>query len=238
MPPELQGDVVLVKTGAIRFSGKPPSLKPFAVKEFKLGAVQGGPGPVDIPFWLRELNPFPGFTLDSLTIQQNFSFVLVREDAPAVPRVAVRCGWGLASISGGVSGRSGGVEMRVPHGNTTLCELQEEAGTEPWKLFLWVGPPSNLIPPEFPSGGGLVRGEVQYEATSTNTIKPNLLGLNPAMITATFFRKEGRTVTAVERLTPGRVLMDCSVPPAEQSLFVAIGAALFIRDGVAVKYEH
>ena len=87
------------------------------------------------------------------------------------------------------------------------------------------------------AGGGLVRGEVRYEAVSTNATKPSVLGLKPTTITGTFFKKEGRTVAAVERHPPGRILMACPIPASEQSLFVAVGAALIMRDWEAHGFE-
>lgn len=234
MPPELQGNVMLVKTGAVRISGKPPSFKPYLVRELQIGPMRGAGGSVEL-----NLAPFRAvFGFQSLNVQQNFSFQLVKEDAPGAPRITARCTWGSASVTRSFSLKSTGFEMKVPQGNTTLCELFDEPDAEPWRLFLWVGPPSNLIPPEFPSGGGLVRGEVRYEAASTNAIKPSMLGLKPTVITGTFFTREGQTVAAVERLVPVRVLMQCSVPAAEQPLFVAVGAALFIRDGMAMRVEY
>ncbi len=232
MPPDLQGDVVLLKTGAIKISGKPPSFMPWVVKELTFSS---GPGS-----WFRAgLTGFNmAFGFESLSVEKGFAFRLVRKDAPDAPAISVRCLWGLASTAGSVSRGSWGIEMKVPRGNATVCELFDSPESEPWRLFLWVGPPSNLVPPEFPSGGGLVRGETRYEATSTNAIKPAILGLKPTMITGTFFTREGRTVAAIERLVPARVLMPCSVPVANQPLFVAIGAALYIRDGEASRYEY
>jgi hypothetical protein len=232
MPPELQGRAVIVRTGAIRVSGKAPTLKPYAVKDLSIGSLAGG----SVSFGLAAFKAAFGF--ESVSATQSFSFRLLREDAHGTPPVEARCVWGAAMATGGAGRRSLGIEMRVPQGNATLCELFDAPDGEPWRLFLWVGPPSKLVPPEFPSGGGLVRGEVRYEATSINAIKPALLGLDSTLITGTFFTRDGRTVAAVERLVPSRILMQCSVPPAEQSIFVAIGAALSIRDGLAMRFEH
>jgi hypothetical protein len=232
LPPELQRDLAIVKSGAIRISGKAPSLKPWVVKELAFGPkAEASAG-----FNLAAFHAAFGFEV--LALKQNFSFRLTREDTPGAPPVAVRCAWGGAMRTGNVDFKSFGVEMRVPQGNSTLCELSDEPGGEPWRLFLWVGPPSNLVPPEFPSGGGLVRGEIRYEAASTNAIKPAILGLKPTVITGTFFTKEGQTVAAIERLVPLRVLMKCSVPAAEQAVFVAVGAALYIRDGTAGAIDY
>lgn len=246
MPPELQGDVALVKTEAVRISthlsisgpffkgpsstgGKAPSLKPFSVKDLAINPKKEESSRFD----LSAFNVQFGF--QSVKVAQTFSFRLVNDDTPAAAPVTVRCAWGLASSTTSGSKGKWGIEMLIPQGNSMACELFDAPDVSPWRLFLWVGPPSELIPPEFPSGGGLVRGEVRYEAASTNAAP---LGLKSAMITATFFTKEGRAVAAVERLVPGRVVMPCSIPPAEQAIFVAIGAALYIRDGQASWFEY
>ncbi len=234
LPPELQGNVVLVKTGAVRVAGRPPSLKPWVVSDLRIGPMSGGGDSAGLDLEAFRVT----FGFRSLVVQQDFSFRLSHEATPAAPGVLVRCRWGGASMTRELSTGGTGVEMKVPQGNATLCELFDEPDAEPWRLFLWVGPPSNLVPPEFPSGGGLVRGEVRYEAVSTNAIKPSLAGLKPTVTTGTFFRTEGRAVAAVERLVPGRVLMQCSVPAEEQALFVAVGAALFVRDTEAWTYDH
>ena len=232
LPPELLGDVVLVKGGSVRVMNKPPSLKPYAIKELKADspAVKTA-----VPLNLAAFNLAFGF--QRLMVTQRFSFQLAKEDEPGFRPVTARCIWGLASSTTGVAARSFGIEMRVPQGNSVLCEISEAPDAEPWRLFLWVGPLSNLVPAEFPSGGGLVRGEVRYEAVSTNATKPSVLGLKPTTITGTFFKKEGRTVAAVERHPPGRILMACPIPASEQSLFVAVGAALIMRDWEAHGFE-
>jgi hypothetical protein len=232
MPPELQGNAVIVKTGAIRISGKAPSIKPYVVKDLVYGFGAG----TSTGFNLTAFSAAFGF--QQLSMKSGFAFRLERDDGLSAAPVTVHCAWGAAMTTGNVDVRSFGVEMRVPRGSSTLCELFDEPDAEPWRLFLWVGPPSKLVPPEFPSGGGLVRGAVRYEAVSTNEIKPSPLGLKPTMITGTFFKREGQTIAAVERLVPYRVLMQCSVPAAEQAAFVAIGAALFIRDGQAMAVEY
>ena len=246
MPPELQGDVAFVKTQASRITTnvtvtglfskgssstgvKAPTVKPYAVKDLSLSRK----GAETIGLDLSAFN-IP-FAFHSVKVEGAFSFRLVHEEATAAAPISVRCAWGLASYTGSASRGKWGVEMNIPQGNSMACELLAAPDVDPWRLFLWVGPPSALIPPEFPSGGGLVRGEVRYEATSTNAAP---LGLKSAMITATFFTKEGRTVAAVERLVPGRVVMQCSTPPAEQPIFVAIGASLYIRDGQASWFEY
>ena len=238
MPAELQGDVLIVKTGSIRIGRKPPSLKPYVVKGMKAGPVTGGSAS-QVPAWVSALTAQWAFRLNSVLVKQSFSFQLATESSPEEPIVGVRCAWGMAWTTGGLSVARTGFEMRIPQGDMVLCELSGGRDPEPWTLFLWVGPPTDpLVPQEFPSGGGLARGTVRFDATSTNAVNPSLLGLKPAQMTGTFFTREGRAVAAVERLIPGRVLMPCSTPAAEQSLFAAVGAALFIRDGEAGVFDH
>ena len=247
MPPELQGDVALVKTEAIRISmhlsvsgpffkgpsstgGKAPSLKPYAVKGHRVQPEEGGIESVRLlgvqrPVWI----PFGEDRAELLVPPRE-------QGRPGGCSGGGPMRWGLASSTGSASTGKWGLEMRVPQGNSMAWEVRMRRTSTRGGFFFRVGPPSELIPPEFPSGGGgLIRGEVRYEATSTNAAP---LGLKSAMISATFFTKEGRAVAAVERLVPGRVLMQCSIPPAEQPIFVAIGAALYIRDGQASSFEY
>jgi len=264
MPPELQGDVILLRTQAIRVStnlkvrgalvkgsssagGTVPSLRPFAVKEMKLGPITRSAAGGELPFNLSALFqqygiqavglPAPiSLHFEKISARQEYAFRLVNEEERAAPPLGVRCTWVAAATRTVLSGTPVGVEMKVPGPSLVLCELTDAKDPEPWRLSLWVGPPSRLVPPEFPSGGELTRGAVRYEATSTNAAP---LGLKSAMILATFFNKEGRAVAAVERnQVPGRVIMQCSTPPAEQPIFVAIGAALYIRDGQALPIEY
>ncbi len=227
IPPDLSGDVRIVKAGKIRIGRKPPKLAPFVVKEFRLGPRTGWSA-VDVDAFDARFDATFGFHVEHAS--QSLSFQLAREDLPDAPVVTARCAWGSATESKSLSRGSVGVESRVPQRSTTFCEFLEAPDGEPSVLFLEVGPPSNLFNPRFPSHGGLVQGKLRYEAISTNVTKPALLGMMAPMITGTVFWTGGRAVAAVERLLPGRVLMACSVPAAGESLFVAVGTALLVRD--------
>jgi hypothetical protein len=67
---------------------------------------------------------------------------------------------------------------------------------------------------------------------------PAPLGMRAPMITGTVFWTEGRAVAAVERLLPGRIVMACSLPAAEESLFVAVGTALLVFDLESGAFPH
>jgi hypothetical protein len=251
LPPELQGDVVLVKTGSVRVFGKPRSMKPYEVRELKISPLsrvsKGGEVPLNLsavvstflsPFWAEALNmPAPkGIQVESVEARQEFTFQLVKEGVGAALPVEVRCAWVAGATTASLPLKSVSVEKKVPAPNMMACELSDAPGSEPWRLMLWVGRPTGNFSMEFPSGGELVRGSVRYEATSTNATNPSL-GVKGWHITGTLFTKEGRVAAAVERMGGVRVLTLCSLPPAEQALFVAVGAAVSLRDDEASKYE-
>ncbi|MBK9088813.1 MAG: hypothetical protein IPL90_07090 [Holophagales bacterium] len=235
LPPDLSGDVRIVKAGKIRIGRKPPKLAPFVVKEFRLGPRTGWSA-VDVDAFDARFDATFGFHVERTS--GSISFQLAREDLPDAPLVTARCAWGFAAMSMGLSRGSVGVEARVPQRSTTFCEFLDAPDGEPSVLFLEVGPPSNLFNPRFPSHGGLVRGKIRYEAISTNVMNPALLGMRAPMITGTVFWAGGRAVAAVERLLPGRVLIACSVPAAEESLFVAVGTALLVQDLESGAFPH
>ncbi len=74
----------------------------------------------------------------------------------------------------------------------------------------------------------LARGDVRYAAVSTNVIEP--AGIHAPYMTGTLFTRDDQAIAAVERLLPGRVLAQPSLSPEDQSLFVAVGAAIFVYD--------
>jgi hypothetical protein len=235
IPPDLSGDVRIVKAGRVRTGRKPPKLAPFVVKEFRLGPRTGWSA-VDVDAFDARFDAAFGFHVEHAS--QSVSFQLAREDLPDALVVTARCAWGSATESKSLSRGSVGVESRVPQGSTTFCEFLDAPDGEPSVLFLEVGPPSSLFNPRFPSHGGLVQGKSRYEAISTNVMNPAPLGMRAPGITGTVFWTGGRAVAAVERLLPGRVLMACSVPAAGESLFVAVGTALLVQDFESGAFPH
>lgn len=231
LPPELQGEVRVLELKGAWVGKKLPPLRPWVMKDLRSGhttAIGNGVG----------LSGFGAtFGVASEHVERAFEFSLAREDAPAATGIPVRCEWEGGSDSfGGGSGVGAG--MRYPRPNTILCEFFDAPEAEPWRLRLYVGRPSNPINPEFYGRGALARGETTYKATVTNETIPSVLGLRAPMVTGTFFWKEKRVVAAVERLVPGRIVLSCATSPEEQSLFVAVGAALLFRDLEAWSLEH
>jgi hypothetical protein len=169
-------------------------------------------------------------------VEGGLSFRLEKEGAEATTLSTVTCVWGLATTSGGFSRGDFGTEFRIPSGSSLVCDFIQAPDAEPWRLLLWTGAPSNPIVPEFPSGGVLRRGDVRYDAVSTNVVEP--VGIRAAYMTGTLFSRDGHAVAAVERLLPGRVLVQPSGSPEEQSLFVAVGAAIFVYDTQTLAQVH
>ena len=211
-PPDLSGDVPIVKAGKVRIGRKPPKLAPFVVKEFRLGPRTGW-STVDIDAFDARFDATFGFQVEHAS--QSVSFQLAREDLPDAP---VRDGPLCVGLCDGVEeplSRERWSRVACAAGKHDLLRISRSADGEPVVLFLEVGPADDLFNPRFPSHGGLVQGKLRYEAISTNVTKPALLGMMAPMITGTVFWTGGRAVAAVERLLPGRFLMACSVPAAE-----------------------
>jgi hypothetical protein len=228
LPPELERDAFVVKAGSTRssFLGKPRPirLKPYAIRDLATGRRDRDAGSVGAAFPHAVI----GFRWEDL--QGGFSFRVTDERAAPAELGRVACDWGVAVTSTDVTGRRTGVEARIPGATTLVCEVVMGAGEEPWELHLWTDAPSSLVPPEFPSGGVLARGEVRYTTASTNVVEP--AGQKTPRMTGTLFLRENRPVAAVERVLPGRILTLPSLDPAERSLFVAVGAAVLTYDFV------
>lgn len=233
LPPELQKAPAVVTTGRSRSvvlgKVKPPSIKPYLMKDLETGSGSHAMTAGAVTF-----GSTIGFEWQK--VEGGLSFRLVKEGADETTLRLVQCVWGLATTSGGFARGAYGADFRIPSGSTLVCEVIEAPDAEPWKLLLWTGAPSNLIVPDFPSGGVLSRGDVRYEAASTNVIEPP--GIHAQYMTGTLFTRDGQAVAAVERLLPGRVLIEPSVPLADQTLFVAVGAAIFVYDTQTFAQVH
>lgn len=229
LPPGLEKDAVVVKAGSSRtiVLGKPRPirLEPYAIRDLEtgtFGAQAGSAGvarpPLAVEFrWNR--------------LEAGFSFRLEDERATPVEVGRVLCDWGTGAMSGEASRGRAGVELRIPDATALACEIVLDLSEESWRLFLWTDRPTNVLVPEFPSGGTLVRGAVRYDTSSTNVVEP--LGLKATRMTGTLFLRDGRPVAAVERMLPGRILLSPSLEPAERSLFLVAGAAIFTYDHLA-----
>jgi hypothetical protein len=233
LPPELKDAEVLAQTGRTRIvlmgKVKPPSLKPYAIADLKAGSGSQAMSAGAVAFASAI-----GFQWGR--VEGGISFHLEKEGAEAAAPVAAQCVWGLATTSGGFSVGKYGSEFKVPTGSSLVCEFLPSPGAEPWKLLLWTGAPTNLFTLEFPSGGVLARGDVRYEADSTNVIEG--VGLRSPNMTGTVFRRDGHAVAAVDRMLPGKVLAAPSLPADERSLFVAVGAAIFVYDTQTQSHMH
>jgi hypothetical protein len=236
LPPELKKDVVVVKTPAIQgsFFGKPrpASLKGYAFRDFQTGVSTGEAGGARIAHRRRAL------AFEWVQMQNGFSFRLGPEGEPPVDLGSVACQWGYAKWSAEFSVGKTGVGMDVPGATGLDCRITLAGEEEPWEFLLWVDRPTNLLLPEFPSGGDLVRGDETYEVVSTNAIA-FLGGFPSTRMTGTLFRKESAPVAAVERM-PGRIIMRSSLGDAERSLFICVGAAILTYDrfALAAFYGH
>ena len=225
LPPELEGAEVVASTGHARsiVMGKvsAPSLKPYVMKDLKTGsgsrALSAGAVAFGSPigFEWREVGG-------------GLSFGLAKADAGETTLGSAECVWGLATIAGSFAIGNYGGAFRMPKGSTLVCDFLVPPESEPWRLLLWTGPPSNVINPEFPSGGVLARGDERYEAVSTNAVGSS--GIRSAYMTGTVFRLDGRSVVAIDRWLPSRVLVQPSLSPDDRNLFVAVGAAIFVYD--------
>lgn len=235
LPPELSGDVRIVRAGSSRRGGKPAKLAPFVARDFRLGPKARWTA-VEVEAFDAHVDAAFGFHADQSS--QSVAFLLAREDVADGPVVTTRCAWGSATATGSASVGSMGLEARVPRGSTIVCEFLDGPESEPWTLFLATGPPTNLFNPSFPSHGGLSRGRTRFEAVSTNVMNPAPLGMRAPMITGTVFSSGGRGVAAIERLLPGRVVMSCALPAREESLWMAVGLALMVFDLESGAFSH
>jgi hypothetical protein len=233
LPPELKDAEVLAQTGRTRVilmnKVKPPSLKPYVIKD-----LQTGSGSQALSASAAAFASAIGFQWGK--VDGGISFHLEKEGAEAATPIAAQCVWGLATTSGGFSVGKYGSEFKVPTGSSLDCEFLPSPGAEPWRLLLWTGAPSNVFTLEFPSGGVLARGDIRYEAESTNVIEG--VGLRSPNMTGTVFRSGGQAVAAVDRMLPGKVLAAPSLPADERSLFVAVGAAIFVYDTQTQSHMH
>ena len=229
LPPELQRDSVVIKNGSsgIRIAGrmKPFRIEPYRVMDLVTPMPEGE---------ARSL--IPGGSLaesfgagwEKAQSRGTFSFRLEKQGSEGTLATAV-CQWRFETTAGGFPAPHGSsVSFRIPFPSFLLCELREAPDVEPWRLELWTGFPSNPLAPKFQSGGALFRGDVRYEADSTNVIES--AGIRAQYITGTLFLQHGQAVAAVERIPMGRVLMQRSMAPEQQSLLVAAGAAIFVYD--------
>jgi hypothetical protein len=225
LPAELAQGALVVKAGSVRSNFKPLSLKGYVLRD--LSFESGWTRPIDVSFAEAEM----GFVWQTPEIQGAFSFRLEKADGERATLSQVVCNWGQAEITGGTQR----VEFRVPKGTAMICEFVQGPGQEPWTLVLMTGLTS-AFSMEFRSAGRLFRGEARYETTSTNVIEP--IGLRAQYMTGTLFLKDGRPVAAVERIPPGRILTLPSITAEDQSLFVAVGASIFLLDWEARAYRR
>jgi hypothetical protein len=234
LPPELKDAEVIATTGRTRVivmgKVKPPSLKPYVLKD-----LQTGSGSKALSHAANVFAGAIGFEWGH--VDGGLSFRLEKQGSEPATLGKVTCVWGLATTSGGFSAGKYGAEFKIPTGSSLFCEFLPTADIEePWKLLLWTGAPSNPIVPDFPSGGALARGEVRYAASSTNVIEP--AGIHAPYMTGTIFSRDDQPVAAIERMLPGRVLVQPSLQPEERTLFVAMGAAIFVYDTQTAPHQH
>jgi hypothetical protein len=233
LPPELKDAEVLAQTGRTRVvlmgKVKPPSLKPYAIKDLQTGSGSHALSATAVAFASAI-----GFQWGQ--VEGGISFHLEKEGPEAATPIGAQCVWGLATTSGGFSVGKYGSEFKVPTGSSLVCEFLPSPGADPWELLLWTGAPTNLFTLDFPSGGVLARGDVRYEADSTNVIEG--VGLRAPYMTGTIFRRDGHAVAAIDRMLPGRVLAAPSLPTEERPLFVAVGAAIFVYDTQTQPHMH
>ncbi|MGE5413194.1 MAG: hypothetical protein ACM3NW_03395 [Syntrophomonadaceae bacterium] len=233
LPPELKDAEVIVTTGRTRTiimgKVKPPSMKPYVLQD-----LQTGSGSKALSQGATVFGSAIGFEWGH--VDGGLSFRLEKEGPERAALANVTCVWGLATTSGGFSAGNYGAEFKIPSGSSLVCEFLPTGIEEPWKLLLWTGAPSNPIVPDFPSGGVLARGDVRYAASSTNVIEP--VGIHAPYMTGTIFTRDGQAVAAIERMLPSRVLVQSSLQPEERTLFVAIGAAIFVYDTQTAPHQH
>ncbi|HTO88465.1 MAG TPA: hypothetical protein VMR54_13175 [Thermoanaerobaculia bacterium] len=234
LPPELKDAEVIATTGRTRTivmgKVKPPSMKPYVLQD-----LQTGSGSKALSHGAIVFGTAIGY--EWRHVDGGFSFRLEKEGSEPGTLGNVTCVWGLATTSGGFSAGMYGAEFKIPSGSSLFCEFLPTMGIgEPWKLLLWTGAPSNPIVPDFPSGGVLARGDVRYAASSTNVIEP--AGIHAPYMTGTIFTRDDRAVAAIERMLPSRVLVQPSLQPEERTLFVAMGAAIFVYDTQTAPYQH
>jgi len=229
LPPELKRDPIVVKSSSSRVivmgRMKPFKIEPYRLMDLMTGtpSSQGMSFSVGMSHYMSSI----GFAWEKARSEGAFSFGLEKEGSEGTLVRGV-CQWGVATTSGALSFGSSGVEYHQRDATSIACEFADAPDAEPWRLLLWTGPPSNPVSPKIPSGGALLRGDVRYEANSTNVIESIAIGA--PYLTGTLFLRDGQAVAAVERVLPGRIVMQPSLAPEEQSLFVAVGAALFVYD--------
>jgi len=228
LPPELTRDPVVVKISSSRVIVL-NKLRPFRIDPYRLmDLVTPWPGGQERRF---SVGGSLGFAWEKAQLRGTFSFRLEKEGSEAALHGVV-CEWRVEKTSGAFPGPgASSVSFRIPFPSFLVCEFTEAPDAEPWRLELWTGFPSNPFAPKFESRGALFCADVRYEADSTNVIES--VGLRAQYMTGTLFTRDGQAVAAVERILPGRILIQPSVSPAEQSLFVAVGAAIFVYDSFA-----
>ena len=229
LPPEFARDAVLVvKAGSARssFFGKPRpiAIKPYAIRDLKTGkeTMDAGSSATRIAHFRAVI----GFHWQN--VENGFSFRVTDEADPPAELGHVACDWGVSQTSAEAGHHRTGVQVKIPGPSTLVCDIVTVSGEDPWEFHLWTDRTTNIVIPEFPSGGALSRGDVRYETTSTNRLEP--LGLKSPNMTGTVFLRNDLAVAAVERQLPGRILTLPSLDPAERSLFVLVGAAVFTFD--------
>jgi len=231
LPPELQRDSVVVKNGSsgIRIAGR---MKPIRIEPYRLVDLvtrsPGGEARSLLPGGGASLAGLLGGAWEKAQWRGAFSFRLEKKGYEG-PLETAACEWRVETTSGDFPAPHGSsVSFRIPFPSFLACEFAAAPGAEPWRLELWTDFPSNPFAPKFKSGGALFHGDIRYEADSTNVIES--AGIRAQYMTGTLFLRDGRAVAAVERIPMGRVLMQPSLAPEEQSLFVAVGAAIFVYD--------
>jgi len=228
LPPELQRDSVVVKNGSsgIRVAGR---MKPFRIEPYRLADLStraGGEARSLIPGGGASFAELLGGAWEKAQWRGAFSFRLEKEGSEGTLESVV-CEWRVETTAGNFPAPHGSsVSFRIPFPSFLACQFNERPGDEPWQLTLWTDFPSNPLAPKFKSGGALFRGDTRYEADSTNVIA----GIRAQYMTGTLFLRSGQAIAAVERIPMGRVLMQPSLAPEEQSRFVAVGCAIFVYD--------
>lgn len=235
IPPDLSGDVRIVKAGKIRIGRKPPKLAPFVVKEFRLGPRTGWSA-VDVDAFDARFDATFGFHVEHAS--QSLSFQLAREDLPDAPVVTARC----VGLCDGVEeplSRERRSRVACAAEKYDLLRVPRRAGRRAVSSLPRGRPaveplqPPLSVPRRARAREGPLRGHLdeRHEPRPPRDEGPDdhrhgLLDRWP------------RAVAAVERLLPGRVLMACSVPAAEESLFVAVGTALLVQDFESGAFPH
>ena len=230
LPPEFARDaVLLVKAGSARssFFGKPRpiAIKPYAIRDLKTGkeTTDAGSSATRIAHFRTVIG------LHWQNVENGFSFRVTDEADPPAELGHVACDWGVSQTSAEAKHHRTGVQVKIPGPSTLVCGIVTAPGEDPWEFHLWTDRPTEHRGPRVSVGRRALPGSGPLRDRLHEPPRPARAEVadhdGHALPPGRPPRRRRRAAAA--RPHPGAALL---AEPAERSLLVLVGAAVFTFD--------